>query len=87
MTKSARPSGAALACCNRCLRVAHRYKSKGAAERPGAPVDGQLRKAATELMRGHDFTAKPTIDPSVLQNIMPRDGNAALTVSGPGTAC
>ena len=50
-----------------------------------APVpssDAKLRKAAAELMGGHDFTAKPTIDPSVLQTIMPRDGNASLTVSG-----
>ncbi len=38
--------------------------------------------AADGLSGGHDFTTKPTIDPSLLQTILPRDGNAALTVSG-----
>lgn len=29
-----------------------------------------------------DFTTKPTIDPTELQTILPRDGNAEMTVSG-----
>lgn len=48
----------------------------------GRNGDAKARRSAAGAHPGDNHGEKPAIDPAVLQTILPRDGNAALTVSG-----
>lgn len=47
-----------------------------------APQPRSMNRGAAEEPAVRDFTTKPNIDPAALRQIMPRDGECALTVSG-----
>lgn len=53
----------------------------GASATPAAETPNARVRANTEPVI-RDFTKKPNIDPEMLKKIMPRDGDASLTVSG-----